>query len=289
MPSGRTISSATCCRTATTCRARWTSIGPQALINQGGALLDSGDVAGARQSLEAAKRIAPDDVFLLAAYADLAFAENQPDEAVRLLAEASRRAPKNPTFLTKAGNIEFGRGRTAEAEALWRQALQVNPADTLPMLMLAQSYEIAGRGSELEPFFRDAADYAPDDAEMQAQHAEYARRAQNLATALRRADRAVALAPAVSAYRVTRAWVLRDMLRFDEALADFDVAIGLEPGKAGLLYDRARTLQLADRRAEAVAAYRLFVEKAPEDMYAPLARQVIAELSKPPEAVPATP
>src|SRR5258708_1550342 len=78
-----------------------------------------------------------------------------------------------------------------------------------------------------------------------------------------------------------RGTVLNDLARFDEAIADFDKAISLQADFAGAYYNRAKSLLLAGRLADASAAFDRALMAKPELAETWVGRQVLMQAPHP--------
>ena len=85
------------------------------------------DLAAAGRALEAARRLAPDDVGVLAALAANRFGRDDLDGARQFADQARQLAPDDTVVLDLAGFLALARGRTAEAAELFRRSLAVQP------------------------------------------------------------------------------------------------------------------------------------------------------------------
>lgn len=77
--------------------------------------------------------------------------------------------------------------------------------------------------------------------------------------------RAIALAPAVAAYRSNLGNVLRDLAHYDEAVGQLTRAVSLEPGNAGYAYNLALALRDAGQHKDALSRLVVLSHAQPDD------------------------
>jgi tetratricopeptide (TPR) repeat protein len=130
-------------------------------LMRGGALDQADNWPEARNALQQAYRLAPEQPFVLnyLGYAQLIRRENV-DEAERLIREAHRLAPDNAAITDSLGWALYLRGRLPEAIPLLEQAAQGEPADVEINEHLGDAYFAAGRRVEARFAWRAAALYA---------------------------------------------------------------------------------------------------------------------------------
>lgn len=146
-------------------------------------------------------------------------------------------------------------GRFPEAEALYSEILQANPADFNSMHLLgviALQTEQIGRGVEL---IRNAIKLNENVADAHSHLGNGLRRMNLPEEALASYDRAIALKPDHADAFHNRALVLCDLRRPEEALASFDRAIALKPESPEVLTHKAHALRQLRRPEQAIACY----------------------------------
>jgi tetratricopeptide (TPR) repeat protein len=259
---------------------------PQALANLGNMLITNGDHDGARRAFAAIEAANTNDPFAATGFAALAEAGNQPDEAIRWYIEASRRSPLSPDYLTRAGLVEDKRGNAEAAQGYWRQALEIDPGASAPLALLAAQHLVAERYAEAERLYRDAADYAPENADLHGQDADLLLLIERPADAVVRAERAIALDPDRPDYRLTRARALAALERREDALAELDQLERIAPNEPRLYYERGMLLNTLGRTEEAVAAMRRNLQLDPESQTRFLTELWIETWSRPTEPAP---
>lgn len=140
--------------------------------------------------------------------------------AAALLSQACQRFPDNPRVQGDLGAVLIALGRHEEALAALQAALALNPED--PQAWHHHGLALKGLGRS-----------------EQALHS-YARSLSLVDAVLTRCNRAV---------------LLHQLGRWNEALADLDQALKLNPAHAPAHYNRGNTLQAQGRWQEALAAY----------------------------------
>lgn len=230
------------------------------LANLGNALGKAGEAAQAKQEFEKLKAIDPRNVLAAEGLADLALAAGDREAAVKHLLEAAEWDPLSPRYHAKAGKIELEGGRQAEGEKLLTQALEIDPGYLPAFAFLAAQHLVNEDYQAAEKIYRDAADYAPEDAEAQMSHGRILAVLQRCQDAIPRFDRAVQLAPQIVDYRKQLAECQATAGKPELALATVDAALALEPTNADLYMVQANSLRDLGRKADAIAAYRKFLE-----------------------------
>ena len=147
---------------------------------RGGALLEVGNWAEAKASLERAHQLAPEQPLVLnyLGYSQLERRENLA-EAERLIQEASRLQPDNHSITDSLGWAHFVRGNLPKAIELLEKAAAGEPADPAINEHLGDAYYTAGRRFE--------ARYAWEAALLYAESEEAVRLRAKLASGLTRA------------------------------------------------------------------------------------------------------
>ncbi|MBN9072791.1 MAG: tetratricopeptide repeat protein [Rhizobiales bacterium] len=230
------------------------------LANLGNALARSGDAAGAREEFDRLKAIDPRNVLAAEGLADLALAAGDPDGAVKQLMDAAEWDPLSPRYYAKAGKIELDAGHRQEGEALLTRALEIDPGYLPAFAFLAAQHLARDDYAGAERLYRDAADYAPDDAEAQMSEGRILAILHRCDDAIPRFQRAVTLAPQVVDHRRQLAECQVTAGKPEQALETVAAALALDPTNADLYMIQANGLRDLGRKPEAVAAYRKFLE-----------------------------
>jgi tetratricopeptide (TPR) repeat protein len=150
---------------------------------------------------------------------------------------------------------------------------------------------IRGRASDNSRKTREEADeqfpedqQAPEDTDQQvqedAERGETYRLAKRYEEALADLDRAIELNPDYAGAIAQRGLSYRDMGRYEEALADLDRAIELNPDYAWAIAQRGQTYRLAKRYEEALADFNRAIELNPNLDWAIAQRGVTYRLAK---------
>ncbi len=252
-----------------------------ARVNLGNVLLTSGDTEGARQAYQIVRDFEPQNVAAAEGFAKLALAAGDNAAAVQHYLNAAEWDPVDPRYLTSAGRIEMASGRSTEGEDLLRRALELDPGYLPAFAELAAMHLGNGDYAAAERFYRDAADYAPDNPEAQAAHGQILAILKEWDGAANRYQRAAILAPESIAYQREHAIILHRMGQVKQALAELESLIIRAPEDASVYLAMADSLRDLGRNANAVEAYRKFLDLgAPQDPMRPIAEQFINLLSK---------
>ncbi len=225
----------------------------------GTALLLAGDGAAAREALQQALALAPDSALLLSALADVAIAQERPDEALTLLEAAFGLEPEAGQIAYKIAAVHRRLGNSDKARTWLRRDPGNRLAPTIddPLLL-----EVA-RLSRTPRFYRMAADWALARGDAQA--------------AIEALGNAVTLAPSDPSLQERLASVLAEHAP-DEALPAVERLLELAPDSAAGWHLLAWLLRLAPdagARARAAEASTRSLELA--DL--PAARQLAAALA----------
>lgn len=256
-----------------------------ALANLGNVRRIEGDRDGARAAFDAVEKADPGNVFAAIGFAELALLEGKQDDAVALLLAASLRDPLSPHYLFRAGAIEFDRNNIESAKRYLEQALSIDPADEGTLALLSVIHLLAGDLEGAERVYRTAANFAPDNPEILAEHAKHLRFLRSNDEALARIEAAIARAPTRVPYRISRAELLHQLDRYEEALAELLHVLEIEPGNEDALYDLGLVYRQLGRSGDALTAFSGFLELAPDDARAGTVSIWIEEL-EPPEPAP---
>jgi protein O-GlcNAc transferase len=161
-------------------------------------------------------------------------------------------------------NELFRGGRLAEAEALYRQVLQQEPASLEARHMLGMLLIQTGRPDAAGEEFRVVVEARPDAAEAWSHLALALHLTKRHDEALAGFDKAIALKPAQPDALNNRGNLLSDLGRHAEALASYDQALALRPQNLQALGNRGGALADLGRHAEALVAYERALALAPD-------------------------
>jgi tetratricopeptide (TPR) repeat protein len=251
-----------------------------ARTNLGNALEATGDLAAAKAEYAEAKRLEPKNIYATEGFAEIALAEGDADAAVKLYLEAAEAAPVDPRYPTKAGRILLAQGKSDEGVAQLSRALELDPGYLPAFAELAAMHLVKGDHKAAERLYRDAADYAPTDADAQSSHGRMLAITGDFAGAEIRYAKAVELMPSSAAYRLELARVLQRLTRHAEALAQLDEARKLDPDNADIWMSLGDSYRDTGKNPDAVAAYKKYLELATPDAYMrPVAERFIELLA----------
>jgi tetratricopeptide (TPR) repeat protein len=207
-------------------------------------------------------------------------------KARRAAEQAGRGGSRPGGDVFRAGLAHHQAGRLAEAEALYRQTIAVEPnhADALHLLGVIASQ--VGR-HDVAVELIDLA--IGQDARNSLYHSNRGLALQGLgrfAEALASYDRALALRPGYPEALFNRAVSLQALARFEQALAGYDRALAVRPDHAEALSNRGVVLHKLGRIAEAIASYERALATRPTFVEALANRgNALAELGRREEAL----
>lgn len=246
-----------------------------ALANMAGVLAEQGRFDEAETFLAKLTSVDPNGALVAEVRGDLSRVQDQVDGARDWYLKAFERDPLNARYQSKAANMLFNVGRTDEGLTLARAAFDLNPADPLPLGLLAGYYAGQGDFVALEKLYRDAAEFSPENDAFQAQHADLLMINKDYAGAVERIDQALLVDEGNVKYRLSRADALAALGRHADALLDLELATQRDPGNADVIYARAKSLAALNRNDEALAAYRQYLVLQPDGPQAEVAKAII--------------
>ncbi len=180
-------------------------------------------------------------------------------EAAGIVAEALRRFPGEDGLRYAKAGILKGQGSYQEAENLYRQLLKDQPENTVIMGQLAECLEHGGRRDEREKLYKAILKQEPENVRAMSRllriYGEKMNERRDVSyfhRAMELADKLIKLRPEAY-YYIERGLILTDDYRLEEALADYEKAMELEPdnlyayNNAGVNY---RHLDQFDRAEE---------------------------------------
>ncbi|MDP3897200.1 MAG: tetratricopeptide repeat protein, partial [Mesorhizobium sp.] len=163
---------------------------------------------------------------------------------------------------------------------LLTRALELDPGYLAAFAELAAMHVARGDYEAAEKIYRDAADYAPNDATAQMAHGRILAILKQWEASLVRLKRAAELEPANADYRLQWAVSLQRLGRHEEALALLLEAEKLAPGNADIQMSIGDSYRDTGRKPEAIAAYRRYLDLADADAFMrPVAERFIELLS----------
>jgi tetratricopeptide (TPR) repeat protein len=216
----------------------------------------------ARSAFEVALKVRPDDVDALVALGRVQSHLGDHNRAVYLLAQARKLAPQRPDVLLSLAQAAQDAGYFGDSVLAYDEYLKLRPDDDVIRRDRAfvMGYGDAGRAEGL----KELATYVhrhPNDAIGYFDLAQISYHADSV-KALEQVSTAVHLNPSFEPAHFVRAWLLHKLGREEEALADLQIAIRLNPHDAlafdqlGLVYmdlDRPADAQTALRQAAAIS------------------------------------
>ncbi len=257
----------------------------EALYNLGLAAARAEHYERARQAFEVALRMQPREVNALFELGRMEANAGNYQRALLLLANARTLAPQRPDVLLALARAAQSAGFYGDAELIYGDYLKLRPQDELVRRDRAavRGFSEASRAeatAELNAYVQrhpqDAVGYF--DLAQITYHTDRA-------LALEQVSKAVRLDPAFEPARYIRAWLLHRAGRDEEALADLQAAVRLNPRDA-LAFDQLGLTYLdLDRLAEAEKALRQAVAIAPAQPKALLhLARVLEDAGRPEEA-----
>ena len=156
-------------------------------------------------------------------------------------------------------------GRLADAEALYRAALDADPRDANARQLLGVVLAQRGRPEEGLAQIDQALALAPDHAEAILNRANIHRMLGRNQEALAGFTRALENRPDWPQVLGNKGGVLQDLKRPAEALAAYDHALRLQPGNSQMINNRGSALMDLKRGAQALAAFDDALRLAPGD------------------------
>jgi protein O-GlcNAc transferase len=146
-------------------------------------------------------------------------------------------------------------GKTAEAELLYKQILEIEPASFTANYLLGLIRFQHGQNAEALKLLDAALRVNPGSAEAYTIYGLALQAARRLEDAIASFNKALAIKPGLMEALSNRGTVLHDLKRFEEALASYDQALAIKPDFALAFYNRGITLQSLQRFDEALTSY----------------------------------
>ena len=183
---------------------------------------------------------------------------NRDGEAAKAIHQALAAQPGLSEAWYELGDIGLRAGDLAGAEAAFRKVLALNPRHTQAKLWLGVAIKNAGRGIEAESILAEGLDET-QDGELKAAFAynlAYAQYLQGKKTAaLENYALAARIAPGSFNSDISRADLLEEVLRFDEAVALLEQVIQREPANAAAHLAYNSLLHRLGRDADFLKSY----------------------------------
>jgi predicted Zn-dependent protease len=248
---------------------------------RGLSLLTDGNVAEALPLLAEAAQQDSQNALYRHTYGRALWLGNQKDAALGELAAATSLNPDSPVYWTELARAQKDLGRNSDALRSFEHATSLFP-DSVDILKdygtLLARLDDRQRATAI---LKQVADKRPGDAQLQQEMAyalETAGDVENAATLYRRVIAAVPEAPIARSHL---AELLVQQNRSTEAVAVLKEGLAKEPERAPLLYrSLGSVLERTGSIAEAVAAYRQYVERAGDSTDAKEIEQRAAALER---------
>ncbi|HEY9011512.1 MAG TPA: tetratricopeptide repeat protein [Devosia sp.] len=174
----------------------------------------------------------PDDVDVIGAVGELAYAQARYDEAAALFARASVIDARAPLFPARRGDALLAKGDVEGGIAELQRALRIDPGFVPALGSLTKHYFSTGDFLSAEPVFADFAEIAPEDAEAQAMYGQVLRLKGDPAKALEFLQRARDLRPKDLDLAEITASTYMQLGQLQEAEKVYLQMVGAEPDRA---------------------------------------------------------
>jgi len=166
------------------------------------------------------------------------YSAGKKDEARKALDKAVEYAPKDPGTLFNAGSLALAEGDVTEAERLLRRAHEADPEDHEVMVALALAAMGLGSPGDAESWFVKALDLRPRDPLLWMQFGGAQAASGDFAAAEKKFRKALAIAPNFIGARVQLVALLRQDLRYDDALRELAVIEAAVPDHPDVANER---------------------------------------------------
>ena len=134
---------------------------PDLLYVLGRAEQQAGHLEVAERALLDGLAMAPHDVDLLCAYAELCAADNQPDKAAKLVARAQEEAPESAGVFATRIQVAHARGDDRSAQRIAQEFVALHPENPVAHAMLGGMSAVRGQVDPAYAGLRQAAATAP--------------------------------------------------------------------------------------------------------------------------------
>lgn len=146
-------------------------------------------------------------------------------------------------------------GRIAEAEKLYLDTLRKQPSHIEALGLLGAIELQSGRAASAAQHFAKALKVNPNSPVLHSNRSLALRELKRYDEALAECERALALRPDYGAARYNRALILQDLGRFQDALAGYDRVLAADPGNVRALNNRGLVLQDLKQYQAALGAF----------------------------------
>jgi tetratricopeptide (TPR) repeat protein len=202
--------------------------------NIGLALLGDRQRPKAIEAFERAVKLAPDDPTMLVQLADMCVIDEKLDRAIELATHAAEVAPKDPAPFVVLGNALVKKGDYTGAIEKYANALRNDPDQLDARLGLTRAQQRAGKLADAAVQIELLAKAVPDSAVVWAEWGSILAKQGNLAGALEKFDRAIAIDKTFEAAYVRRIGALAEAKKCKDARAAAQVLRELEPAEESL-------------------------------------------------------
>lgn len=185
------------------------------------------------------------------------------EEGLRLLRHAVARDPGRPLFHSALGVALFSLDRFDEAAASFARARELQPDQPVHVFNLANALAHSSRPVEAEALYREHLEVFPDDAEAHREYGILLRRLGRLEDSIAALASAVRLTPTSALGQTQLGVSLHANRRTDEALAAFEAALRLRPDLPLALKEKGYALAEVGRIEEAMTTLERLVTVAP--------------------------
>jgi len=204
------------------------------------------------------------------------FSDGQLEAALALFDEVLEREPTNSRALVAGATALVRLGRGDEAHRQYSQVLEIEPRNAKALAGRARVFEGEHRWAQAAQAWAAYTAVVPADIDARVGHAEAILNTGDRAGAVRVLEDALFLAPSDPKIRaklesltvnvpafLSRALVASASGRYEEALADFNQILTVEPDNVNALIGRGVALRRAGRADEALASFDLAIAKQP--------------------------
>ncbi len=233
-------------------------------VELGEALWELDRLDEAREALDRALEIEPNDSFALARMAELL----QPDEALPLLEQALEQAPDDIFALNSKAEALIDKGSHQEALSVLERVLELDRRNAFALALKGLILRQRGESEQAVGLLRTAVKREPEEAWMQAELGAALRDLGKLDKALEATVRALELQPDDASTLASNGDTLRMLGELDKALENLDQALEIEPENAFALARKGEILRVQGHRDEASSLLDRVLEVESDDPFA---------------------
>ncbi|MEK7266654.1 MAG: putative 2OG-Fe(II) oxygenase [Pseudomonadota bacterium] len=233
------------------------------MLQRAAGRLNAGEVSIALQEIDAALRIAPNDLEALHLKAMALGRAGRIEESIETFERVAASHSRADVVLLNFGNMLKRAGRVAESRSAYERAAAAAPASADALDALGLACQQQGDLSAAKNAFASALRLQPRHPSALNNLGILEASQNSHVVAVECFTRALAAAPSMFSALINRGAALRTLGRFDEALTDQRKCALLAPRSAEPFYQEAATLRAAGRFAEASTAYLAAIERDP--------------------------